>query len=168
MRDHASDPRSKYCPWVMTLEQALQNITACEKELDTLVKNAPFMRTKHIRDRLDVARKKHNKRKEKALLTMLRKEYDRKQNRRLRSGFGKQISHPVSRVSLTPPEDEEQDLYTGKEDTERVCSQNIVKRNTAGNSSPFANGLLLEALGFLGEKLDVTEVLEGTFEYPDD
>ena len=74
----------------------------------------------------------------------------------------------MSRVSLTPPEDEEQDLFTGKEDTERVCSQNIVKRNTAGNSSPFANGPLLETLGFLGENLAVTDVIKGTFMFPDD
>ena len=57
----------------MSLDEALQNASTCEKELSTLVENAPFIQTEHIRERLDEARKRRNKRKEKALLTMLQK-----------------------------------------------------------------------------------------------
>ena len=111
----------------MSLEEALQNTAACEKELDKLKKEAPSMRTEYIRRLLEKARKHQDKRKEKALLSMLRKEYDKRQNRRIRSGFGKPISNPVSQVALTPPDAEHQEIYTGRKDTERVCGQNIVK-----------------------------------------
>jgi len=80
LRDNKNDPRSKHCPWTMSLEEALQNAAACEKELDKLKKEAPSMRTEHIQRMLVKARRRKDKRKEKALLSMLRKEFDKKQN----------------------------------------------------------------------------------------
>ena len=97
---------------------------------------------------------------------MLRKEYDRKQNGRIRAGCGKLISNPVSCISTTPPGSDSQTLYKGQKDTERVCSRGLVKRNTAGNASPFAQGNLLDELGFMGEKSAVTEILAGTYTFP--
>ena len=103
-----SDPKSGYCPHTMTLESAGNKVAACLKELDRLRKEAPFLRTEHLRDMLNKARQEGNKNKEKALITMLRKEYNRKQDGRIRSGFGKPASNPVSCVTTSPPGSEDQ------------------------------------------------------------
>ena len=47
-----------------------------------------------------------------------------------------------------------------------MCKTGIVKRNTAGNTSPFSQGDLLDELGFMGEKSAVTEILNGTYAFP--
>ena len=97
---------------------------------------------------------------------MLRKEYNQRQDGRIRSGFGKPVSNPVSCVTTTPPGCDTQIMHRGKEDTVRVCKSGIVKRNTAGNASPFTQGDLLEELGFMGEKSAVTDILNGTYTFP--
>ena len=97
---------------------------------------------------------------------MLRKEYNRRQDGRLRSGFGKPTSNPVSCVTTTPPGCGTQVTRRGKEDTVEVCKSGIVRRNTAGNASPFAQGDLLEELGFMGDKSAVTEILNRTYNFP--
>ena len=135
----------------MSLESAERKAIACEKELSDLREEAPFLQIEHIRNMIDLARKKGDKIREKALINMLGKEYDRTQNSRLRGAFGKPISNPVSRVSPPARDGELQVVYEGKVDTEKFCSDSIVKRNTAGNASPFAQGDLLDALGFMGE-----------------
>lgn len=56
-------------------------------------------------------------------------------------------------------------MYRGKKDTKQVCRENIVKCNNARNTSPFAQRDLLEALGFMGEKSAVTEIIYGTYEF---
>ena len=75
------------------------------QELVNLKDKAPFPRTAHLQDMLNKAQKQGDKNKEKALLIILRREYDRKQNGRLRSGFGKPVSNPFSCVLLNSPED---------------------------------------------------------------
>ena len=105
---------------------------------------------------LNKARKDGNKNKEKALIAMLRKEYNRKQDGRIRSGFGKPSSNPVSCVTTSLPGSMDQVVYRGEEDTVRVCKTGIIKRNTAGNTSLFSQGDLLDELGFIGEKSAVT------------
>ena len=97
-----SDPKSRYCLHAMTIEQAGNKVAACIKELDRIRKGAPFLQTEHLHDMLSKARKEGSKDKEKALLAMLRKEYSRRQDGRLRSGFGKPASNPVSCVTTTP------------------------------------------------------------------
>ena len=57
-------------------------------------------------------------------------------------------------------------LYKGEEDTLRVCKNGIVKKNTSGNASLFAQGDLLEELGFIGKKLAVTIILNRTYTFP--
>ena len=57
-------------------------------------------------------------------------------------------------------------MHRGKEDTVRVCKSGIVRRNTVRNTSPFAQGDLLEELGFMGKKSAVTEILNGTYIFP--
>ena len=150
----------------MTLESAGNKVAACLKELDRLRKEVPFLRTEYLQDMLNKARREGNKNKEKALITMLRKEYSRKQDGRIRSGFGKPASNPVSCVTTSPPGSADQVVYKGEEDTVRVCKAGIVKRNTAGNMSPFIQGDLLDNLGFMGEKSAVTEILNGTYVFP--
>ena len=86
----------------MTIEEVDNKVVACMQELDKLRKEAPFLQTEHLRNMLDKARKEGNKDKEKALLIMLRKEYNRRQDGRNRSGFGKPASYPVSCVAATP------------------------------------------------------------------
>ena len=103
LKKSKGDLKSKYCPRVMSLEEAERKAAACEQELDNLKDEAPFLRTEHLQDMLDKAWKKGNENKEKALLIMLRKEYDRKQNGQLRSAFGKPVSNSASCVALTPP-----------------------------------------------------------------
>ena len=166
LQNHKNEPKSKYCPWVMTLKEAEKKAAACERELNNLREEAPFLQIDHLRDMLDKAQKRGDKNKEKSLITMLWKEYDRKQNGRLRSGFGKPVSNPVSCVTLTSPEEKDQVVHSDKADTETVCSQNIVERNTAGNASPFTQGDLLETLGFMEEKSAVTEIINGAYEFP--
>ena len=73
-----TDPKSRYCPHKMTIEEAGNKVAACVRELDKLCKEAPFLRTKYLRDMLDKAMKQGNKNKEKALPTILRKEYNRR------------------------------------------------------------------------------------------
>ena len=43
-----------------------------------------------------------------------------------------------------------------------------MKRNTAGNVSPFAQGDLLEELGFMGKKSTGTEIISGIYEFSPD
>ena len=98
----------------MALESASNKVAACLKELDRLRKEALFLRTEHLQDMLNKARREGNKNKEKALITMLRKEYNRKQDGRIRSGFGKQASNPVSCVTTSPPGNADQVVYRGE------------------------------------------------------
>ena len=95
-------------------------LAACVRELHKLHKDTPFLRTEHLRYMVNKARKQGNKDKEKTLLTMLRKEYNSRQDGCIRAGFGKPASNPVSCVSTTSPESETQILYKGEEDTVRV------------------------------------------------
>ena len=60
----------------------------------------------------------------------------------------------------------DQVVHRGEEDTVKVCKAGIIKRNTAGNTSPFSQGDLLDELGFVGEKSAVTEILKGTYAFP--
>lgn len=64
----------------MSLEDTENKVAACEKESKDLREDTLFLRTEHLQEMLDKARKKGDKNKEKALLTMLRKEHGRRQN----------------------------------------------------------------------------------------
>ena len=65
----------------MSAQDAERKSAECEKELSNLQEEAPFLRTERVRDMIDMEREKDDKIHEKALITMLRKENDRKQNR---------------------------------------------------------------------------------------
>ena len=53
--------------------------------------------------------------------------------------------------------------------SKRLCGRNnIIKKNTAGNKSPVAQGNLPGALGFMGEKSEVIDVINGMFNFPED
>ena len=85
LQKHKNDPKSNYCPWKMSLEDAEAKAASCKQEMELLREEAPTMRTNHLRTRINQAREKGDKNKEKGLLTMLRKEHDRKQDGRLRT-----------------------------------------------------------------------------------
>ena len=86
----------------MTLKDAENKLVACEPELDKLQEEAPFLQFGQLREILDKARRQGIKNKAKAILAILRKEHDRKKNRRIKAGFGKPASNPVICVSRTP------------------------------------------------------------------
>ena len=52
-----SDPKSRYCLHTMTIEEAGNKVAACMRELDRLGKEVLFLRTEHLPDMLNKARK---------------------------------------------------------------------------------------------------------------
>ena len=138
-------PRSKYCPYVMALKDAENKLVAFECKLESLREEAPFLQSEHQWEIFNKIRKEGNKNKERALLTILKKEYDRKKTGSISACFGKTASNTISWFNNTSRK-QNADIIQGEKDTLNVCTKGIGKRNTSGNASPFAQGDLLDDL----------------------
>ena len=84
----------------MTLYDEQRNEFVCIKKLKEIKKHAPEYRQKHLQSRLDVARKRKDEKTEKAIIHILKWEYDKKKFGRRRVIMGKQRGLPAAQITV--------------------------------------------------------------------
>ena len=106
--------------------------------------------------------------KEEAIIQILRREYEKKRYGRLWTAFGKARGNLTSRLTVPTPDNEEYCILTTQGEVEALAAETLAGRFKEGHSSPFCSGKLLDSVWYLGNGPAVQQILEGTYEFPDD
>ena len=95
----------------------------------------------------------------------MRRERDRRQNRRLYCSFGKKKGKPPSQIAVRCPTGPDP-IFSGQERIEAVAAEHLTNRYRSAHSSPFASGRLLDDVGHHGQGPEVAAILAGTYDFP--
>ena len=152
-------------PIQMTLAEAEIAELTCLRRLDKLRDEAPQLRLEHLQSCIDQARAVNDETKVDALVRIMRRERDRRQNRRLYCSFGKKKGKPPSQIAVRCPTGPDP-IFSGQERIEAVAAEHLTNRYRSAHSSPFASGRLLDDVGHHGQGPEVAAILAGTYEFP--
>ena len=152
-------------PIQMTLAEAELAELACLHRLEKLRDEAPQLRLEHLQSCIDKAREVHDEEKANSLVHLMRRERDRRQNRRMYCAFGKKKGKPPSQIAVRCPTGPDP-IFSGQNRVEEVAAEHLTDRYRSAHSSPFASGRLLDDIGHFGQGPEVNAILEGTFDFP--
>ena len=161
------DANSIPSPVQMTLAEAELGELTCLRKLDEIRANAPQFRVAHLQDCIDKARTAGKLDKVDALIRLMRRERERKKNRRLHVSFGKKKGNPPSRIAV-PCETGPDPIFSKRDQVEQVAADHLTERYMSAHSSPFASGRLLDDVGHTGDGPAVKDILRGTYDFPPD
>ena len=99
-------------PSHMTQQEAEIGELACLKKLKDLEAEGPQRRLEYLQSCLDKAGMQQDKRKEAAIVRILKREYNQKRYRRLKVAFGQKRGHLSSRLAVRRPGYKEKIILT--------------------------------------------------------
>jgi hypothetical protein len=153
-------------PMTMPLTTAEENIEACRAKLQEYRDKAPQMRMEHLQNRLKIARDRNDETAEKAIIRILRREFDKKRYRRLKIAFGKRKALPASQVAVECTSGPDA-IFSTKDQMEEVVADMLTDRFQDAHRCPIGEGQLLEDLGYLADTPAAQDIMNGTYKFPE-
>ena len=154
------------CPSTIAPEEVKDKIEECCQKLEELKKEAPKLRKEHLAARLEVARKKKKQAAIIEITKIIRCEASRKRWRRIGNCIRPQRGSAISRVSVDHGSGER--MYATREGVENNALEAIAQRYLTARSAPIIQNQDLHCnFGFLADTEATSQVLQGTYVYPE-
>lgn len=149
-----------------TLPEIDARIITIQDQIKQLEPSTPELRFKHVRNRIDDALEKGNKKKAQELTNMLEREELRGCYREIKKTTNKGRGKKVFSVEQELP-DGTRTTITSKDEIERVAGQTIGERYRLAYSAPImSHNKLLADVGFSGDGSAVDSILRGEYQFP--
>ena len=153
-------------PSSMTEEEVSEKIKEYKLKLKSLKETGPKLREEHLSASLSKARTSKKKSAIKAIMKIIRKEASRKRWKRISKCIRPRRGSAISRVTV--PDNIGERTYSTRDGVEVQASAAIAQRyKTAMRAPIIQNQELHEDFGFLADTEATTQVLHGTYEYPE-
>jgi hypothetical protein len=156
-------------PRDITIAEAKNELCACKELLETLRDEAPMLRNRMLQKRLVAAKRRGDGESAEEIKRILKKEARQKKFKTLKLKMGKPRSAPLCEVIV--PDDEFPEFsprYTARGDVEAETGLCIRERYQLGHRSILASEPFLSEIGHLGDGPAVQQILQGTYEFPND
>ena len=157
-------------PLGMSLHEIRARLKVCKEKCNYFRKHGHRFRRKHLRSRLDKARRARNAEAEQRILEILEREKQRSYWRRLNFSMKKPKGRSARVVSEeSEAGDGEVTEYEGQTAVEQAIWNGIHnKRFYLAEQAPICQGPMREAFGYLATTIAARQVLEGSYNYPAD
>ena len=153
-------------PSSMSKEEVNEKIIEYKSKLKILKETGPKLREDHLSSSLSTARKNKKKAAIKAITKIIRKEASRKRWKRISNCIRPRRGSAISRVTV--PDNTGERMYSTREGVEQQASAAIAQRyKTAMRAPIIQNNELHRDFGFLADTESTSQVLQGTYEYPE-
>ena len=150
-----------------TLDEVDATVIAIQDQIKQLETEAPELRCRHVRQKIEEAIEQGNNKKARELSHMLEREESRGNLREVKLTANKGKGRKVFSVETENP-DGSRSTVTSKEDIEKVAGQTIGERYRLAYSAPImTNNKLLEDVGFSGDGPAVESILRGDYVFPE-
>jgi len=154
----------------LLIESILQRVEICREKCNYFRKHGKRYRTKHLHQCAKNARDKGDDRKAQEILEIIRREKDRSFWRRLNYSMGKQRGAAPRRVLVENPQREGDLIEFNTQATMQEAIFDNVHRKWffLAEAAPICQEPLRELFGYNADISTANEILEGTYEYPED
>ena len=155
-------------PLQMSLQEVRARLKVCKAKCNYFKKHGHRYRRRHLKDRLEAARKGHNLETEQRILQIMEREKQRSYWRRL-SYATKKPKGRSAKVVTEETGDGDVLEYRGQSAVQHAIWNGIHKsRFYLGEQAPICQGEMRQAFGYLATSIAARQVLAGTYQYPPD
>lgn len=151
-------------PLELSKQEIEARMVSCINALFDLRHNAPSLRDKHLKWRLNLASKREDEAAVQEITRIMRNEARKRRQQIINRAIKDPKGRAVLQVDI-PTQTGTRTLDTQK-DVEHHVQQNLQQRFSLGKRAPLNTGQLLEDFGTLGDTDAVTQLFQGTYNFP--
>ena len=155
----------------LTREEVVAKLERCTADLAEIREQAPSLRRKFLHLRLREAKEAEDIRESQEIEEIIRRESEKDRQRRINKVVRAPRGRAVLKVQLNDPKitpSTEADYRTTEREIVQEVNSRLGERFQLGKRAPSSSGALKEALGDLAMSPASQEILDGTFQFPDD
>ena len=149
------------------MDELRTDFCVCQKNIELLTKNGPLFRMKHLQDLLKRSVQSGDAQRVSKIMGIIQKEAMRKRRNRINRSMHKARGSLTLRVKV-PTADDRHDEFKTKESLFSAVSPILVERFQSALIAPCHRGTFFEEVGHLADGPVSQQILEGTYEYPQD